>query len=335
MESKTNPWTSVIVKTPDGESTQLATRWQNAKTILYLVRRFGCAYCQHQGSVIMELKHALDKAGVNCNYVAVGGGTKWASDKFKFGTPWEGEILLDATHATHKAMKLQRFSVWQAMRRYYLSHKTLQFSKGLYDRFKHSDFVGDAMQSGGVFVLGPGTNSAVEYSFVEAEGAADAVCDVFAMYKSITGRDLSQDEYRTIHEECVKQHAQAMSRLQVTPPASSLSSISTENNNTEQNSGNNNASKATDKGPAYASVAQSPHDHHGNIGNMGGFGGGGSGNNKNNSSEQQQSSQQSQQAAQEGYQPGSSASSSSSKEKENVAITIRSREEPENETLLV
>jgi len=319
MESKTNPWASVVVKTQNGDSTQLATRWENTKTILYLVRRFGCAYCQHQGSVIMELKHALDKAGVNCNYVAVGGGTKWASDKFKFGTPWEGEILLDATHATHKAMKLQRFSVWQAMRRYYLSHKTLQFSKGLYDRFKHSDFVGDAMQSGGVFVLGPGTNSAVEYSFIEAEGSADAVCDVFAMYKLITGRDLSQEEYRTIHEECLKAHTQAMNRQLSNPPAS-LSSISTDNsNNAQQNTGN----KSTDKGPAYAAVAMSPHDHHGNMGNNGSSGGSLTSNNNN----EQQLSQQSEQ-------PGSS-SSSSSKEKENVAITIRSREENENDTLLV
>jgi len=257
MEAKANPWTSVIVKTTSGENLQLAQRWTQQRTILYLVRRFGCALCQHHGSVIMELKTALDKAGVHCNFVAVGGGSKFASDKFKQGTPWDGEVLLDATHATHKAMGLQRFTAWQAMRRYYLSHKALQFSKPLYERFKQSDFIGDAMQSGGVFILGPGSNAPVDYSFIEAEQGAEAVVDVFAMYKLLTGRELSKDDYHTIHNECVQAHAQAMARITKRAPLSPDNAPA----NNDKSSSYTSIPMSSNASSNYESKVASPHQH--------------------------------------------------------------------------
>jgi len=198
--SKPNPWADISVKTTDGQSVKLAEQWATQKTVLFLVRRFGCALCQNQGSSMMELKAALDKAGVAVKFIAVGSGSKHFSDKFKLGVPWEGSVYLDETYTTHKAINLIRFSAWQALKRWF-SPKALSFSKKLFARFKRANMKGDGLQSGGIFIVGPGVDSPIQFSFLEAESSVDVGANIHDMFKLITGKPLNDNELITIREE--------------------------------------------------------------------------------------------------------------------------------------
>jgi len=206
--SKPNPWGSITVKTTDGQPVQLAEIWAKQKTVLYLVRRFGCALCQSQGSSMMELKTLLDKAGVTVQFVVVGAGTKNFSDRFKLGVPWEGSLFLDETHSAHKAINLKRFSAWQGFKRWF-TPTALKYGKSLFARFKKANMTGDGLQSGGIFILGPEKDSAIEFTFLESESAVDSGADISKMYQLLTGKTFTADELASARESQAIKIAQA------------------------------------------------------------------------------------------------------------------------------
>jgi len=129
----------------------------------------------------MNLKPKLDHLGVGM--IAVGNkhsNVRWAT-KFQRGLPWGGEIYIDPTSAAFKAAELPYLTTWQTVSRFFLSLRVISFFRSLTPKYAASDMEGDGSQTGGVFVVGPGAESRLQYAFKESEQDPDVFADPLAI----------------------------------------------------------------------------------------------------------------------------------------------------------
>jgi len=124
--------------------------------------------CQHQASLLMQIKPKLDHLGIPL--IAVGNGSKRFALKFKTALEWEGPIYLDTECNTFKALQLQKLTIWQAIKRFF---GIRAYYKQLSKVYTSADLEGDGTQTGGVFVLGPGVGRPLRFSFRENDNEAD------------------------------------------------------------------------------------------------------------------------------------------------------------------
>eukprot|EP01012_Entosiphon_sulcatum_P048921 TRINITY_DN6749_c0_g1_i1.p1 TRINITY_DN6749_c0_g1~~TRINITY_DN6749_c0_g1_i1.p1 ORF type:complete len:182 (+),score=36.65 TRINITY_DN6749_c0_g1_i1:52-597(+) len=149
-------WAGLTVTSLSGETVPLASLWANQRTVVALVRRFGCVYCHHQATLLLELKPELDRLGVKL--VCIGNGSAYFAQKFKEGVNWPGDIYLDPDSSIYKALQLKRWSMWEVTKRFFFSSKAIGWAKEFTKKYKSSDLQGDGQQSGGVLVLTPGVD---------------------------------------------------------------------------------------------------------------------------------------------------------------------------------
>jgi len=127
----------------------------------------------------MQIKPNLDQLGVPL--IVVGNGSKRFAQKFKEGIKFPGEIYLDPESKSFKALALPRLSAWQAVKRFFFESKTVRFFKSLKKTYQSSDLEGDGQQTGGVFVVGPGSGRPMRYTFREHENDAESFADLDAI----------------------------------------------------------------------------------------------------------------------------------------------------------
>lgn len=123
----------------------------------------------------MKHKQKFDQAGVKL--VAIGNGSPLFGKGFKEQLPFEGEVYLDKDSEVFKELQLKRLSTWEAAKTYFMSWSVLKLLKDYSGKYAGSNFQGDGLQTGGVFVVS-GANEKVLYSFIESEQPADTFADV-------------------------------------------------------------------------------------------------------------------------------------------------------------
>jgi len=112
--------------------------------------------------------------------VVVGNGSAYFAKQFQTNLPWPGEIYLDPTSSAFAAVNLPRLTKFQGVKRWL---PTLSWFKNVGSRYKHN-MEGDGFQTGGVFLIGPGENSRVQFVFKEAENDALTFADGAALLKA-------------------------------------------------------------------------------------------------------------------------------------------------------
>jgi len=118
----------------------------------------------------MQIKPQLDQLGIRL--VAVGTGSKLFARNFKESSGFDGEVFLDPEANTFKAIDLPRLSLWAAIKRFMMSWTNLSFYRSIESKYPGNDMKGDGQQTGGVFVVGPGKESPLLYSFRENDHEA-------------------------------------------------------------------------------------------------------------------------------------------------------------------
>jgi len=171
-------WSDTTVLDLEGKEVKVSERWLKNRAVLCLVRRFGCAMCHHQYILLMQLKAKLDQIGVPL--IIIGNGTIKAADKYKNGLHWTGEVFIDSESKMYKLMQLPRLSAWATVKRF-LGRRVIKMYKQLSKQYLTADAEGDGQQTGGVFVVGPGTGRPIRYSFIESDNEPDVFADVDAV----------------------------------------------------------------------------------------------------------------------------------------------------------
>jgi len=126
----------------------------------------------------MQIKPKLDLLGVAL--IAVGNGSiKWAK-KFRRSVGFTGAIYTDPDADCFRAMNLPRLSTWQALKRF-INGKFFAIYKSTKEKFDLADTEGDGLQTGGVFVVGPGAGRPLSYWFKEVDEDVDEFADLNAI----------------------------------------------------------------------------------------------------------------------------------------------------------
>lgn len=110
--------------------------------------------------------------------MVVGNGSVYFAKQFQESLPWPGEIYLDSTSSAFAAVNLPRLSAWQAAKRW-LPAVSWFSNEG--KRYKGHNMKGDGLQTGGVFLIGPGAGSRVQFAFKEADNDALIFADGAAL----------------------------------------------------------------------------------------------------------------------------------------------------------
>lgn len=119
----------------------------------------------------------LQEQGVKL--AVVGNGSQYFASQFRENLPWPGEIYLDPTSSAFAAINLPRMSAFQAIKHFF---PAVSWFKKEGSKYKHN-MEGDGLQTGGVFLIGPGESSKVLFSFREADNEALAFADGQALVK--------------------------------------------------------------------------------------------------------------------------------------------------------
>jgi len=128
--------------------------------------------------LLLDVAPRLNALGVKL--VVVGNGSAYFANQFKQNLPWPGEIYLDTTSSAFQAVNLPRLSLMQGVKRWLT---TLSWFKKVGTRYKHN-MEGDGFQTGGVFLIGPGEGSRVQFSFKEADNDALTFADGEALVQA-------------------------------------------------------------------------------------------------------------------------------------------------------
>mmetsp|Transcript_30680 Transcript_30680/g.52487 ORF Transcript_30680/g.52487 Transcript_30680/m.52487 type:complete len:135 (-) Transcript_30680:210-614(-) len=119
----------------------------------------------------MKYKDQLNELGVSV--VAVGTGSKLFASKFKESVSFEGEVLIDKDAEMFKAIDLPRLSIWEVTKRFIFNLTGLSLYRELHSKYPDSDTKGDGQQTGGVFVIGPGTGKEILFQFRESDNEVE------------------------------------------------------------------------------------------------------------------------------------------------------------------
>jgi hypothetical protein len=121
--------------------------------VLVFFRRFGCPLCRHGAQKLSLLKQVLDKNNVRL----IGIGLEEDVGNFFGKNMFSGELFIDSSYASHKALQLKRKGIMQGFgvfdRR---AWRAFDLAGGLAYNLK-----GDGLQLGGTFVVGKGACSGV------------------------------------------------------------------------------------------------------------------------------------------------------------------------------
>lgn len=179
MSSDVNAWFKLKTKvlTLTGEPVEFSELWKSKRTVIFLVRRFGCALCQEHAADLVTLWPELEKSG--CQMVAVGTGSEYYAKRFKEITKWPGDVFLDHEGGTYKALELPRFSVFNIFRWRVIQAFRAAVKKGFDNHLKE-----DGLQSGGVFVIGPGAASPLLSQWRESDDGMGTKCDLELLLKA-------------------------------------------------------------------------------------------------------------------------------------------------------
>jgi len=123
----------------------------------------------------MQIKPQLDQ--LNVKLVAVGNGSKMFAQGFINSTPYTGELYLDPMSTAAKALQLKRYSAWEAITRFFNPTAASRY-KQIKAKFTDANLKGDGQQSGGVFLVGPGTGSSIRFAHREDDYPPGEVCDL-------------------------------------------------------------------------------------------------------------------------------------------------------------
>lgn len=127
--------------------------------------------CQRQAKILLQGKSQLDAAG--CKLAFVSNGTVEAATKFVKELPYNGELYLDPTGSTYKALGFKKFSLPKMLARIF---KSLSAIKNITKSEKAHDMKGDGNQTGGIVVIGPGVGAQPAFTYVEGDHAMDHMC---------------------------------------------------------------------------------------------------------------------------------------------------------------
>lgn len=120
--------------------------------------------CHHQAQLLLDVAPQLSEQGIKL--VVVGNGSAFFATQFKEGLPWPGEIYLDSNSSAFAAVNLQRVGAMQAIKRWL---PAASWFKKNAPKYASSNMQGDGFQTGGVFLIGPGEGSCLQYSFKEMD----------------------------------------------------------------------------------------------------------------------------------------------------------------------
>eukprot|EP01069_Polyplicarium_translucidae_P006310 Polyplicarium_translucidae@DN2939_c0_g1_i4.p2 len=161
----------LAVKQLGGSVVPLTSIWEAKKTVVVLVRRFGCALCHHQTHLLMEVADALKKNDIQL--VAIGNGSEAFAEKYKASLNFPGPIYIDGESTLFKALGMPRWSNWK-FARWLFSWSKMSHFRDLGKKYPGSDMQGDGHQTGGVLVAGPGASSDLRVLFREYDGMESA-----------------------------------------------------------------------------------------------------------------------------------------------------------------
>eukprot|EP01115_Flamella_aegyptia_P013716 TRINITY_DN7459_c0_g1_i1.p1 TRINITY_DN7459_c0_g1~~TRINITY_DN7459_c0_g1_i1.p1 ORF type:complete len:172 (+),score=44.92 TRINITY_DN7459_c0_g1_i1:201-716(+) len=130
--------------------------------------------------------------------VAVGNGNTLFAKGFKEGIPFEGEVLIDETSTVFQKASLPRLSVWQTLKRFLMNLSLLSLYSSLGNDYPNSNLNGDGQQTGAVYVLGPGKDSKILYSFRENDNDPETFADIDAILEAVNS-DGYVDRYQVEH----------------------------------------------------------------------------------------------------------------------------------------
>jgi len=94
---------------------------------------------------------------------------------------------MDHDSNAFKALKLPRLTTWQVISRFFFSLTSIKFARSISGLYPQSDLEGDGQQTGGVFVVGPGEDSEIQYKFLEGDHDVDQFADLKEVYKACGG----------------------------------------------------------------------------------------------------------------------------------------------------
>jgi len=144
------------------------------RTVVALLRRFGCILCRAGAAELSRAKPELSQAGVSMLALGI---EKLGHQEFVDGHYFDGPIFIDEKRAVYKELGATRASAWSVLR-------PSMFFSG----FKASkqgfagNFAGDGLQLGGTFVLDP--DGTVLYGYAQKSFEDHApVADVIAAAK--------------------------------------------------------------------------------------------------------------------------------------------------------
>ncbi|KJE92131.1 hypothetical protein CAOG_03149 [Capsaspora owczarzaki ATCC 30864] len=173
-----NPWASNNIKVlelADKKELVLADMWKDQRVLLILLRRFGCSLCHEQASHVLEIKPQLDAAGVKI--VLVGTGNRYFAEKFIENVPGNGqrfpaEVYIDPEQTAYKARGLQRVGLL-----HFLSWTAISEWRKANKNHPNADLQGDGLQTGGIYLVGPGADSAIHFAFNEYDHPVGTLVD--------------------------------------------------------------------------------------------------------------------------------------------------------------
>eukprot|EP00698_Gefionella_okellyi_P003696 TRINITY_DN13454_c0_g1_i1.p1 TRINITY_DN13454_c0_g1~~TRINITY_DN13454_c0_g1_i1.p1 ORF type:complete len:133 (-),score=34.72 TRINITY_DN13454_c0_g1_i1:196-594(-) len=123
----------------------------------------------------MKLKDDLQAA--NVRFVAVGTGSPHFAKTFKAGSKFEGDVLLDPQGSAYNVLALPKFK----LSRFLLPSAWKALAKALFRYSNNLQEDNVKLQSGGVYVMGPGEGKKMLFAWREADEAVGAVPDLAAL----------------------------------------------------------------------------------------------------------------------------------------------------------
>jgi len=110
-----------------------------------------------------------------------------------------GDVFYDPTAESFKALNLPRLSVWQALKRF-LSNKARVVYGKLAQEYD-SDLEGEGLQTGGVFVVGPGIGKKLSFYYKEADEDMDVFAEARDVLAACGWTPAMEAEWQKEHKE--------------------------------------------------------------------------------------------------------------------------------------
>eukprot|EP01104_Vermistella_antarctica_P018398 TRINITY_DN678_c0_g2_i1.p2 TRINITY_DN678_c0_g2~~TRINITY_DN678_c0_g2_i1.p2 ORF type:complete len:138 (+),score=28.09 TRINITY_DN678_c0_g2_i1:297-710(+) len=108
--------------------------------------------------------------------VAVGTGSKLFAQGFKKSLPWPDEVFLDPQANVYKAANLERWGLMKTLWRFFTNSAVRKVAGLAGKKYPEANMEGDGQQSGGVFVIAPGTPGKILFEFREMDHDPEEFC---------------------------------------------------------------------------------------------------------------------------------------------------------------